>query len=53
MSQIAFTRKLTDRGVVITGTGGRALVMGRRVKPPQSTPGTEIDWNLAQRIARD
>jgi putative DNA primase/helicase len=51
MSQIAFTRKIQDRGINITGKGGRAIVMGRRMKPIEKAG--EIDWNLAQRIARD
>jgi len=55
MSQIAFTRKLSDRGIQITGTGGRAVVMGRRVRPPQHTPnanGSTVDYNAASRRAR-
>lgn len=34
MSQIAFVRKLQDRGLNISGTGGRAVVLGYRLRPP-------------------
>lgn len=33
LSQIAFTRKLQDRGVQVTGSGSRAMVLGFAPKP--------------------
>jgi P4 family phage/plasmid primase-like protien len=51
MSQIAFQRKLTDRGIKITGQGGRAEVADRVISP--RTPTSEnIDWDLVNRMAR-
>ncbi len=35
MSQIAFTRKLQDRGVQIQGSGSRAMVLGYTTRAPQ------------------
>jgi P4 family phage/plasmid primase-like protien len=37
MSQIAFVRKLQDRGLSVSGTGGRAIVLGFRLRPPAAT----------------
>lgn len=37
MSQIAFTRKLQDRGIQVTGTGSRAMVLGFTTRLPQSS----------------
>lgn len=49
MSQIAFTRKLQDRGVQITGTGSRAMVLGFTTRTPQGggsipTYGSSDQW---------
>lgn len=49
MSQIAFTRKLQDRGVQVTGTGSRAMVLGYTTRAPQggvssTSFGTGFSW---------
>lgn len=51
MSQIAFTRKLRDRGTQISGSGNHATILGYRVRsapnsatPPQAAPGS-VNWN--------
>lgn len=43
MSQIAFTRKLQDRGVQIQGTGSRAMVLGYSARAPHE--GGTSNWN--------
>jgi len=57
MSRIALDRKLADRGLQISGSGGSAVVLSKRLKTPGApapthTPGT-TDWGLAARISRD
>lgn len=44
LTQIAFQRKLSDRGVVLVGEGSRAEVMGL-VTRPRSVPSGEIDYS--------
>ena len=45
LSQIAFTRKLTDRGIQIQGTGSRAMVIGYTTRAPQIIHGAgQINW---------
>ncbi|UVG35138.1 DNA primase/polymerase/helicase [Microbacterium phage Cece] len=39
MSQIAFTRKLQDRGVQVSGSGSRAMVLGFTTRAPQQGSG--------------
>ncbi len=51
MTQIAFHRKLSERGLDIHGTGSRAVVHGITLIP-RVVQSTEIDWNLATRFAR-
>ncbi len=48
MSQIAFSRKLMDRGVQVIGSGSRAQVLGYTIRAvgggmPQAKPGN-VDW---------
>lgn len=49
LSQIAFTRKLQDRGVQVTGTGSRAMVLGYTTRVPQTSSGHAqgINWGGA------
>lgn len=51
LSQIAFTRKLMDRGCTIVGTGGRAILENYALRPriPSSS---ETDWNSFVGAAR-
>jgi putative DNA primase/helicase len=54
MTQIALQRKMSDRGIQINGSGGRAMVMGRVLKNAGSLPaGGTIDWGFQSRMARD
>lgn len=50
MTQIAFTRKLHERGMKIEGTGSRAIIKG--VKVISRVHSTEVDWKQASTIAR-
>ena len=49
MSQIAFQRKLQDRGIQFIGNGGRAAVLGRRLRPQVLSQ--DVDWAQVQRAA--
>jgi putative DNA primase/helicase len=51
LSQIGFHRKLSDRGAQIDGQGSRANIKDR-IMLPRAVQSTEIDWNLASRMAR-
>jgi putative DNA primase/helicase len=51
MTQIAFQRKMSDRGLEINGLGSRAEVIGRQLVP-RAVPTGEVDWNMANRFAR-
>lgn len=51
MTQIAFQRKLSERGLEINGLGSRAEIMGRMLMP-RSVPTGEVDWGIASRFAR-
>jgi putative DNA primase/helicase len=51
MTQIAFQRKLSDRGSEIIGHGSRAEFVGRSLLP-RAVPSNEVDWNVASRFAR-
>ena len=51
MTQIAFHRKLTDRGLDIEGQGARAEVKGFTLNP-RAVQTDSIDWGYADRIAR-
>ena len=54
MTQIALQRKMSDRGIQITGSGGRAMVVGRVLKNVGTLPtGGGIDWGFQTRMARD
>jgi putative DNA primase/helicase len=50
MTQIAFHRKLSDRGLQIVGQGARAQIMGR-VMLPRAVSSGEINWDLASRMS--
>ena len=50
MTQIAFTRKLLERGMEIEGTGSRATVKGLKVIS-RMTP-TDMNWQTMTSIAR-
>jgi putative DNA primase/helicase len=51
MTQIAFQRKISDRGHDILGLGSRAEIQGR-VLIPRAVPTGEVDWSVATRFAR-
>lgn len=51
MTQIAFQRKLSERGIEINGVGSRAELMGRMLMPRAVASG-DIDWSVAARFAR-
>ena len=51
MTQIAFQRKMMDRGVDIVGHGSRAELHGRLLMP-RAVASTEVDWGIASRFAR-
>ena len=51
MTQIAFQRKLADRGEKIEGLGSRAQINGRALVP-RAVPTGEVDWGIASRFAR-
>jgi hypothetical protein len=51
MTQIAFQRKLSDRGLQIEGHGSRANIINCMLLP-RAVQTTEVDWGTAQRFAR-
>ncbi len=51
MTQIAFQRKLADRGLEVVGLGARAEITNRMLVP-RAVPSAEVDWSLANRFAR-
>ena len=51
MTQIAFQRKINDRGNEIVGLGSRAEIVGRLLLP-RAVPTGEVDWQNAARFAR-
>ena len=51
MTQIAFQRKLSDRGLPMNGHGSRAEVLGRMLMPRAVSNG-DVDWGVATRFAR-
>lgn len=51
MTQIAFQRKLQDRGCDIVGQGSRAEIRGRQ-PVLRAVPSGEVDWGTTVRIAR-
>ena len=51
MTQIAFQRKLSDRGEQITGQGIRAEIKNRTLIPRAVSSG-EVDWSMQAKLAR-
>jgi putative DNA primase/helicase len=51
MTQIAFQRKMADRGLEITGVGSRAEIAGHQIVP-RVVNTTDVDWSMATRFAR-
>ena len=51
MTQIAFQRKIAERGMEINGFGSRAEILGRMLMPRAVSSG-EVDWGIATRFAR-
>jgi putative DNA primase/helicase len=51
MTQIAFQRKLSDRGLEVIGLGSKAEIMGHALIP-RAVPTGEVDWSTASRFAR-
>ena len=50
LTQIAFHRKLSDRGLQISGQGSKAEIKDRTLAP-RAVESKEIDWNVAVRLA--
>lgn len=50
MTQIAFQRKLSDRGLDVVGQGAKATIMNR-VLNPRAVPTGEVDWGNTLRAA--
>ena len=51
MTQIAFQRKISDRGAEVIGLGSKAEITGRLLLP-RAVPNAEVDWSFAQRASR-
>ena len=51
MTQIAFTRKLSDRGIEIQGTGSRAKIIGFSVAP-RMLSSDQPNWQTLTKIAK-
>ena len=51
MTQIAFQRKISDRGMAVTGLGSRAQIDGYLLVP-RAVPSGEVDWNQVARFSR-
>jgi putative DNA primase/helicase len=51
MTQIAFERKIRDRGIEVIGVGARADITNRMLVP-RAVPTAEVDWSMANRFAR-
>jgi phage/plasmid-associated DNA primase len=51
MTQIAFQRKISDRGAEVIGLGSKAEITGRLLLP-RAVPSAEVDWTLASRFAK-
>jgi hypothetical protein len=51
MTQIAFQRKLSDRGTEVVGTGARAEIKNMALVPRAVQTG-EVDWSNATRFAK-
>jgi putative DNA primase/helicase len=51
MTQIAFTRKLNERGINIEGTGSQAIVRGYNVVSRMQSP-SNSNWETLSRMAR-
>lgn len=47
MSQIAFTRKLQDRGIQVVGTGSRAMVLGYTTRVPKELGSGAFSWDTS------
>ena len=52
MTQIAFHRKMSDRGLPIEGQGARAVINGRALTPRAVPSADGVDWQTATRFAR-
>ena len=52
MTQIAFTRKISDRGIRVEGTGSRARVYGYGVVSRISSASSEPSWTGLSQMAR-
>jgi phage/plasmid-associated DNA primase len=50
MTQIAFQRKLSDRGLGIVGQGTNAEIQGRMLVPRAVPQPSEVNWNYATRF---
>lgn len=56
MTQVAFQRKLSEKGINVTGTGGRAIVVDRALTPRpvlSPPPPVEVDWLNVAKFSRE
>lgn len=53
MTQIAFDRKLRERGLKIEGSGAKATVFGVQMAPRPVPTSGDADWSLLTRSARN
>jgi phage/plasmid-associated DNA primase len=51
MTQIAFQRKLTDRGLQIEGQGTNAEIRGRMLVPRAVPQTTDVNWSVISRFS--
>jgi putative DNA primase/helicase len=52
MTQIAFQRKLSDRGLPIVGQGTHAEIQGMLLVPRAVPTSTDVDWSSVARFSR-
>jgi P4 family phage/plasmid primase-like protien len=52
MTQIAFQRKMSDRGLQVVGQGARAEIKNRSLAP-RVVQDAEVDWSMATRFAKN
>lgn len=50
MTQIAFQRKMSDRGMTIVGQGSRAIIEGHSLKLKEVSAPQQVDWAITSRL---
>jgi len=53
MTQIAFDRKMRERGLKVEGSGAKATIFGLQMAPRPVPIGGDSDWSLLTRTARN